>query len=342
MEKSELKQMLAKSKQEPLSCAMGKGKDAKTAYLVMHKTKQPQKLRAEICAEFEELKDPRWGTAFVDTEVDPKLVIFRINKPSQGLAKRIAKLTKQVGYPKVRFEFDDGSEAESEYDEEEGGEGLEVQSDEAAEQRPEAITLRPRLADALKAIMAATQLPQARKFELVELAKAAQGLMNANDFAGTLSVIEQLEVAIGELASSQPPVSPPAGSDAFTKSRQIWQAVRKQMQGDVDKLQQSLADAYSDSPLLGQIQTSYDERVVKKLAPIDDALATLLDDVTKAVDANTRAAKVQAAREKIAEYQNFMAAEAKFFEDLDSNPFVPVAIGAVLTKSLAALSATVR
>lgn len=336
MEKAEMKQLLARSKREPVNCAMGRGKDG--AYLRLHKVKQPRKIEAELAKDFPDMKDVRWGTAFVDIDDNPKLVLFRVNKPASGLAKRLIKVVKQVGYRKVRFEFDDGSAAEDVEDEE--AEGEEVSSEQTA--LPDADTLKPRLTALVQRIPQTLQLDPSRKLQLLELAKRGQGLIAAGDYAGTLAAVEDLEIAIEAPVVAKETISANTGAVAYGKSRLAWLAVRKQMQGDIDKLRSKLADTYKGTPLLAAIQTEYSARVSKRLEVLDESLADLLDDAMNADNPQKRASKVQAARDKIAEYQGVLQSEAKLFEDLDSNPFVPLSIMATLTKTLNTLSAAVR
>jgi hypothetical protein len=337
MDKAELKQLLAKSKKEPVNCAMGRG--GKIAYLRLDKIKQPKKIEAELSKDFVDMKDGRWGTALVDTDVDAKLVVFRINKPAPGLGKRLVKIVKQVGYPKVRFEFDDGSPAEEELDDEEGA-PLETVGE--APPLPPADTLKPRLTTLVQRIPQALQLDPTRKARLMELAKQGQGLIAANDYAGALHAIEDLEVAIEAPVVKQEAVSGTAGAVAYGKARMAWVAVHKQTVAGVEKLRGALEEAYKDSPQLGEIKAGFTDRVEKKFERLDESLADLLDDAVNATDADQRAAKVAAAKDKIAEYKQFVSDEKALLEDIDANPFVPLTIVPVLSKTLDTLAAAVR
>ena len=84
------------------------------------RSSSPRPCRLPSKKNFPDIKDPRRGTATVDTDIDPKLVVFTINRPASGLAPRLIKLLKPVGFSKVRFVFEDGSAEESLSDEEEG------------------------------------------------------------------------------------------------------------------------------------------------------------------------------------------------------------------------------
>ncbi len=212
----------------------------------------------------------------------------------------------------------------------------------AAEATPAASTLTPRLTAAAQRIARVLGQDPTRRGTLVALAADGQKKIAANDFTGALHAIEELERALDAPVVAKEEIGTDTGAVAYSKSRLAWLAVRKQMQGDVDKLRDTLIEEYQGTPILTQIQASYDNRISKKLDVLDESLADLLGDASTAADPAVRAAKVQAAREKIAEYQGYLASESKLFDDLDSNPFVPLAIKATLTKTLSTLSAAVR
>ena len=52
MEKGQLKALLIKSKKEPVSCAVGKGKEAGSAYILLDKIKQPKALETALEKQF--------------------------------------------------------------------------------------------------------------------------------------------------------------------------------------------------------------------------------------------------------------------------------------------------
>ncbi|HBK07792.1 MAG TPA: hypothetical protein DDZ81_18395 [Acetobacteraceae bacterium] len=218
----------------------------------------------------------------------------------------------------------------------------EAKAEANAEATPAASTLTPRLTTAAQRIAQVLGQDPSRRGTLVALATDGQKKIAANDFTGALHAIEELEIALDAPVVAKETISANTGAVAYAKSRLAWLAVRKQMQGDINKLRDTLTEKYQGTPILNQIQASYNDRVSKKLDVLDESLADLLDDASNAADPTVRATKVQAARDKIAEYQGYVASESKLFDDLDSNPFVPLAIKATLTKTLATLSAAVR
>ena len=120
MEVGELRKLLTKSKTEPVNAAVGL--DGKNAVIMLHKIKQPKAVSKDLEGKFKELKNARWGTAFVDIDNDPKLVILTLNRAASGMGAKLKKTLKGTGFSKVRIQLEDGTVAEDigEEDEEEG------------------------------------------------------------------------------------------------------------------------------------------------------------------------------------------------------------------------------
>ncbi len=344
MDKGELRQMLAKSKAEPMHCAMGRGKEA-FAYLLLHKSKPPRRLEEDLSKQFADMKDGRWGTCFVDEDIDPKLVNFRINKPSGGLPKRVARTLKLVGYSKVRFEFEDGSAAEEESEAEEQAQAATAAA--PADTVPDARTLTPRLTAAVQRIAAVVAQDPSRRDQLLGLARQGQALIAANDHPGALDTIEALEVALDAPA---PPASQTATATAattatanFDKARQAWMSTRRMMEAELDKLRAGMIAFYAeeDEDTAAELCRNYQTNIEPLLQTLDERLAEILDDATKEADPQIRAEHVAKAQATIKSYQDFVAKE-DLFKALDANPFVKVTITPVVTKTLAALAAAVH
>src|SRR3954447_19849059 len=123
MDVGEMKRLLTKSKPEPVNVAVGQ--DGKNAVMMLHKMKQPKAVSKDLEGKFKDLKNARWGTAFVDTEDDPKLVILTLNRAASGLGAKLKKTLKGTGFSKVRIQLEDGTVdedvGEEEEEQEEGG-----------------------------------------------------------------------------------------------------------------------------------------------------------------------------------------------------------------------------
>ena len=62
--------------------------------------------------EFPTVFNTRFGTAMVDTDDDPTLVKFMLNKPVTSMARRLVKTLKGTGFRKVQILLEDGSPVE--------------------------------------------------------------------------------------------------------------------------------------------------------------------------------------------------------------------------------------
>jgi hypothetical protein len=122
MEKGELRSLLAKSKHAPVNCAVafGDGKKSQPALILLHRSKAPNALMKEIHKDFPEAKNARFGTASVDPDTDPKLVLLQLNQAASGLASKLVKSLKGTGFSKVKVVLEDGTVAEQEAEPEEG------------------------------------------------------------------------------------------------------------------------------------------------------------------------------------------------------------------------------
>jgi len=114
MDKGELRKLLLKSKQEPVNCAVatGDGRKSQPVLILLDRRKPPKTLMKELEKQFSEARNPRFGTAHVDPDVDAKLVLLRLNAGASGLAERLAKSLKGTGFSKVKIMLGDGTVAE--------------------------------------------------------------------------------------------------------------------------------------------------------------------------------------------------------------------------------------
>src|SRR5271166_2748970 len=91
MDKGELKKLLMKSKKEPINCAvgMGDGKKTQPGLILLDRVKAPKAVLKDLEKQFPDVANARFGTAMVDTDDDPSLVLLQLNKPASGIAKRL-------------------------------------------------------------------------------------------------------------------------------------------------------------------------------------------------------------------------------------------------------------
>ena len=118
IDKSELKKLLTRSKKEPVNCAIGLAADG-SAVIMLDKIKQPRAVLKKMEDEYGDIKNGRWGTAEVDTDVDPKLVVLTINKTASGIARKLKKTLKGTTFTKVRVMLEGGGVDEEDMEDEE-------------------------------------------------------------------------------------------------------------------------------------------------------------------------------------------------------------------------------
>ena len=133
----------------------------------------------------------------------------------------------------------------------------------------------------------------------------------------------------------------PAVRTKLDTARRAWLATRKQVESDIRKLQQSFGEAFTDHALAADLQAAFQDRVEKVLTALDESLAHTLDAAQQEADPQRHAKLVGDARRIIQQYETYVAGEPTLAE-LDTNPFVPLAIRPTLTKTLAALSRAIR
>ena len=351
MDKAEMKKLLVKSKQEPVNCAIGVGADAGFGLLLLHRIKQPRALMQELEKTFPDAKNPRYGTAMVDTDEDPKLVKFYLNKPVSGMARRLIKTLKGTGFSKARIMLEDGSDVEVAGEEEEeetaGAEGQEETASSAAPPpsppdaaAPDAASLTRELTDLVKRMMAVIGADPSRKEALVGLAGAAQGGLKGGDLTAAAGGIAALRQALDAQPSASQP-APGGGAVAYAKSRLAWLAARKKVESEIDRLRGEIIATYQADGIAAEIEKRYRERVAPVLGTLDESLADKLDEATNATDAAQRAKLVEEAQAIMQRYETYLAGE-KIIADLDSNPFVPLAIQQTISATLTALSKAVH
>jgi hypothetical protein len=76
------------------------------------------------------------------------------------------------------------------------------------------------------------------------------------------------------------------------------------------------------------------------LGTLDERLADALDEAVNAADAAVRAKHVADARAIMGQYAQYLGSQ--IVTDLDTNPFMPIAIKATIGGTLSALSKAVR
>ncbi len=344
MAKADMKRLLAKSKQEPVNCAIGLGEDAGFGLLMLHRTKAGRAMGAMLKDEFPVVRNLRWGTAFVDVDDDPKLVKLTLNAAVSGMARRLVKTLKGTGFNKVVLVSEDGSAIESH---EEADEELDAAAAVGApapppaappppaavmtaeEKAAAAATLSKALAQLIAAIPAASGADAERKAVLAKLATDANANIKTGNLTYAANFIAQLRTEIA--------VAPkPAGAAGLGSARLEWTGTQTKVRTDLGKLRAALGEAYADHPMQGQIQASFDAKVGPVLAQFDDRVLDSLDEVMAAPEPGreTLLAQTRALLKQALEF----ALKDPIVAELDANPFAPLAIRAEVGKKIATMA----
>lgn len=115
MEKQDIKKLLARSRLDPVNCALMQGdpKDGGLGLILLDKVRPSKQLVKDLKEKFPTARTPCFGTASVDMEKDPKLVTFNVNKSIPGMDRRMKKSLKGTGYTKVEIARGDGDDDEA-------------------------------------------------------------------------------------------------------------------------------------------------------------------------------------------------------------------------------------
>jgi len=345
----EMKPLLMLSKRQPVYTAIGITGDGE-GVILLNKRMKSKRVLATLKAEAAKAKiqlQPstlRFGKAEVDTDYDPGMVRFFLNKESPGnLRLKLLTVIKRVPYQRVEVNVDPSFEDEAEDAAEEPETSLASATGVAPPPMlPDAKALLGTLAQLALAIPKVAGGNAGVQNSLVALAEAAGGSLKAKDLAKAAEGIEGLRHALAAAMEQAKAPAPSTGSVVvYAKSRLAWLAVRRKLETDMDNLRQHLLDFYQDADIAEDLDTRYGERVTPVLATLDEALADTLDAASNATDPGQRGRLVAESRAIIRRYQDFVASE-EIFGELDANPFVPMAIGKTMTTTLATLAAAVH
>jgi hypothetical protein len=363
MSPGEMKPLLALSKREPVQAAIGLTSEGEGIILLDKKLK-PKKVLATLKASAQKAKIQlqtatlRFGKAEVDTDYDPGMVRFFVNKePPGNMRVKLLEVVKRIPYQKVELNVQPSLEEEPE-DEVEGQTTTTTtatataptQPPPTAPSQPAAPQLDPKaLASALGQLVQA--IPKVANGDanvqksLAALATAADAGLRANDLPAALQGINALRRALAEAmdaAKLRAQVGGGAvGPVVYAKSRLAWLAARKKMETDLETLRQRLIDHYKDAAIADDLDGRYAERVGPVLRNLDEELADTLDMAINETNPDKRKDLIEAARGVIKRYQDFVASEP-IFGELDANPFVPLSVAKTMTATLTTLAAAVH
>jgi hypothetical protein len=220
MDRAEMKRFLIKSKQEPVNCALGVGDDKSVALLMLSPHRSAKSLQGDLQKQFPTAFNTRFGTAVVDTDDDPTLVKFMLNKPVTSMARRLVKTLKGTGFRKVQILLEDGTPVETAAEEAGVGVAADGQVVEA-DARPDAGALQNELAVLVQRIKDVAD--PAMKARLAKLATDTNGNIKTNNLTYAATYLAQLRNGLAALETTpdnnaargrEPPPPPPPEAQA--------------------------------------------------------------------------------------------------------------------------------
>ena len=301
-----------------------------------------------------DVKNTRFGTVSVVADED-YLVKFYVNKAVTGMAKRLVKTLKGTSYKNVQILLEDGTVAEAAAEEDEAAE---TEGAAAAPPAAEATEAAPGGAPAAEASPALDPalLRNQLNMATLKIPEAAAGVQALHDkwsgFATKVGVLidagklPEAQMAIAALVKDlagalQGAAAAKKGTGDYGKSGKIWAATRKKMEDELTRLRTALGDAYQGTPQAGEIDAQFTARTAPLLRTLDESLLAALDACSKTDDQAERGKLADAARLVLQRYQAYVGSE-KLLDELDANPFAPLALKQTLTVTLGALDKTVH
>ncbi len=125
----------------------------------------------------------------------------------------------------------------------------------------------------------------------------------------------------------------------FQKARQAWIGTRKGVHAELQKLEQAILKEFSAEDDINDIKQ--DVRALDEvLVELDETLANKLDEAVKAQDPDQRRALHLEAVGLMDKYKSYVNTDP-FISDLEDNPFVPLKIKKIVSKTLDVLQKSI-
>lgn len=333
---------------QALICIAGK------ATAVLLQRKPIATTRRKLLSQFLDGGTPKYITGHCVFERNA--LTFVVDTEAAGLAKKIAAalLAQTELRLKVRVRGADGAEDEDGEDDgaqataDAGAAAAPAEAPAAAAPEPDGgPAFNARLAALLPKIKAAATAghPAAgdAKLKASEAGTAARG----RDFVAAQALLDELEQLLAAPAGTAAAAAPAAAAQpprqlapavVYTQSRLAWGATRKKVQAELQKLEQAIVAEYQG------IEVPELSKGVRKLDTVlelfDESLQDALDDALNAADPAAKAQHHDRARDIIARYRGYLDSDP-LVQELDGNPFVPVAVRATLSASLQTLASKI-
>jgi hypothetical protein len=236
MDRAEMKRYLTRSKQEPVNCAIAVGDDKSMALLLLSPSRSSKTLQGELQKQFPSAFNTRIGTAVVDTDDDPTLVKFMLNKAVTSMARRLVKTLKGTGFRKVQILLEDGSPVETAAEEDAAPATPVAEADGVpsapppprAEAKPDPAALAQALTELVRRIPGVGDPAQKEAFakqareanvniKTGNLVYAAAGIESLRRAMDRMPAASGSADAVAQQAASPPPPPPPPPPEAAAK-----------------------------------------------------------------------------------------------------------------------------
>ena len=238
-----------------------------------------------------------------------------------------------------------------------------AESDPANAAGPDAADLTKNLTGLVKQMMALLAADPSRKAELTELATAAQVSLKGGDLEAAETGIDKLRAALaggsngagapaadagaaapkgnGAAAPSAPDGPDPAMVRKLEKSLAVWEATLAKITGDMDKLVKAVNGAAKGHDEAAGFEDDFNRAVAPLLTTVDRSLSDMLARAAKAGSAEEHERVLEEARATVKKFSKFAQAHP-VIDHLDSNPFVPMAVGKTLNTTLSAVASIIH
>lgn len=127
---------------------------------------------------------------------------------------------------------------------------------------------------------------------------------------------------------------------SYAKARLAWDQARKKMRQELEKLEATILAESKDEPDFAEIKAKA-EALYDPHRVLDTRLLDALDSAGNAEEPALRAERVDDALDIIDEYLEFIESNP-LLQNVDNNPFVPVAVTSALTRTLADIQAELQ
>jgi hypothetical protein len=249
-----MKPLLAMSKREPVQAAIGLTADGDGVMLLDKKLK-PKKVLALLKSAASKQKiqlQPstlRFGKAEVDTDYDPGMVRFFVNKDAPGnMRMKLVEVVKRIPYQKVEINVDPSLEDEQEEDEQEGQDvapATDAAPPSAAAPPPNQNTaaLARVLAELAKGIGELPAGQAALKPALLKLATEANAAIKGGNLAVAGGLVVRLRDALdraGKAAHQPDSAAPQAQTAPGTDFLAVFRDAKDEVDAGLNKLAQAL------------------------------------------------------------------------------------------------------